>query len=116
MESFSDREEFHLIQQQYDKYFRQMMDGNFGKTAAYWALYIYLINRLCRELQKAVRHNDVEHYIEILPNIVEVFFALNRSNYARWGCLYLQNLQNLSPDALNTLKAGAFSTRRKKKK
>lgn len=76
---------------------------------------MYLINRLYREFQRAVWTNDVELYIEVLPFLVEVFFSLNRPNYARWGSHFLEKLKHLDPAALDILKAGAFSTRRTKK-
>lgn len=44
--------------------------------------------------------------------MVEVFFALNRPNYARWGYLFLSKLQNMDPRAREVLDAGAMSIRR----
>ncbi len=54
-------------------------------------------------------------YIEILPSLIEIFFALNRPNYAHWGSYFLERLKHLDPAALDILKAGAFSIRRTKK-
>ena len=68
-----------------------------------------------RNLQRAVRTNNVRGYIEILPCVIEVFFTLNRPNYARWGSLYLQKLQSINIKAYNILDAGAFSVRRSTK-
>ncbi|KAI0232122.1 hypothetical protein LSAT2_017542, partial [Lamellibrachia satsuma] len=38
----------------YDSFFHDVIDGQYGITAAYWATYVYLINRVNRELQRAV--------------------------------------------------------------
>ena len=93
-------------------FFHRVIKGEFGNTASYWAIYVYFINRLYRELQRAVKTNDVELYISVLHNVIETFFALNRPNYARWGSLFLHKLKTLDTRALEILKAGAFSIRR----
>jgi len=66
-------------------------------------------------LKRAVRTNDVDGYIHILPSIIEVCFALNRPNYSRWGSLFLHKLQQMDSKAREILKAGAMSIRRTKK-
>lgn len=35
--------------------------------------------------------------------VVDIFFGLNRPNYARWGSLFLQKLQLLEPDCREIL-------------
>ncbi len=100
---------------QYESFFHDVIDGKHGSTAAYWAIYVYLINRVHRELKRAVRTNDVDGYINILPSIIEVCFSLNRPNYSRWGSLFLHKLQHMDPRARDILKAGAMSVRRTKK-
>ena len=95
----------------YERFFHDMIDGEYGSTAAYWATYVYLVNRVYRELQRAVRTNDVDAYIRVLPRVVEVCFALNRPNYARWGSLFLSKLRQMDGSAREILDAGAFSIR-----
>ena len=51
----------------------------------------------------------------VLTHLTDLFFALNRTNYARWGSLYLEKLSQLGSAAMDVLQAGAFSTRRKNK-
>ena len=48
---------------QYESFFHDVIDGKYGSTVAYWAIYVYLINRVYRELKRAVSTNDVEGYI-----------------------------------------------------
>ena len=76
----------------YKKFFSDVMKGGMGSTAQYWCTYIYLINRVHRDLMRAVRMNDIQAYIAILPTVIDVFFGLNRPNYARWRVLYLEKL------------------------
>ena len=64
---------------------------------------------------RAVRTNDVEGYINILPAIIDIFFGLNRPNYARWGVLFHNKLMNAPPQCKAVLQSGAFSIRRTKK-
>jgi hypothetical protein len=92
-----------------------VLDGNLGSTAQFWAIYIFLINRLHRELQRCVKTNDVNGYICVFPTILSVFFALNRPNYARWGTLFLHKLKSAGQELRDVLQNGAFSIRRTKK-
>ena len=81
---------FKKILDKYDEFFFGVIDGELGNTAAFWAIYVYLINRVYRNLDAAVRTNNVNSYIQILSHVVNIFFALNRPNYARWGCFFMQ--------------------------
>ena len=102
-------------QQKYQEYFKQAMRGQLGPTAQYWTTYIYLINRIHRDLMRAVRTNNIEDYTRVLPEIIDVFFGLNRPNYAPGGVLFLHNLKKAAPEAKRLFEAGAFSVRRTKK-
>jgi hypothetical protein len=103
------------LMKRYEIFFHDVLDGKHGSTAAYWAIYVYLIHRVYRELKRAVHSNDVDGYILILSSIIEVRFALNHPNYSRWGSLFLHELQQMDPRAREILKAGAMSIRRTKK-
>jgi hypothetical protein len=98
--------------QSYEAFFQDTISGSHGATAKYWAIYIFMINRLHRELKRCVKTNDVQGYIDVLPALLDIFFALNRPNYARWGTLFLQKLQNAEPEVRDILQSGAFSIRR----
>ncbi|XP_041481075.1 uncharacterized protein LOC121428475 [Lytechinus variegatus] len=100
---------------EYEEYLWAVIGGHLGQTAQFWATYIFLINRLHREVQRCVKTNDVNGYIRVLPMLLEVYFALNRPNYARWGTLFLQKLRSAHPNFLEILTKGAFSVRRTKK-
>ena len=100
---------------QYELYFNSVMGGALGPTAQYWAIYIFMVNRIHRELMRALRTNDVNSYISILPAVIDIFFEFNRPNYARCGVLFLQKLSTTSPQTRSVLEKGAFSIRKTKK-
>ena len=114
-QAIADISSFVGLMKQDESFFHDVIDGKYGSTAAYWAIYVYLINRVYRELKRAVHTNDVKGYIRILPSIIEVCFALNHPNYSRWGSLFLHKLQQMDPRACDILEAGAISIRRTKK-
>ena len=93
-------------------FFANALNGLLGKSAQYWTIYIFLINRVYRKLQRCVRTNDLRGYKDILPTVLDVFFGLNRPNYARYGTLFLHQLQTACPELTSILESGAFSIRR----
>ena len=101
--------------QKYEDFFHSVLAGVLGSTAQFWAIYIFLINRLHRELQRCVKTNDVDGYIDVFPQVLDVFFGLHRPNYARWGTLFLQKLTGSDTRLRAVLENGAFSVRRTKK-
>ena len=93
----------------FEDFFIRVRNGDFGKTAQFWGIYIFLINRLHRELKRCVKMNDVSGYLNVFPLILDVFFGLHRPNYARWGMLFLQRLQEADPKLRELLEKGANS-------
>ena len=99
----------------YEHFLHKMINGSHGPNAQFWANYIYLINRVLRAAQRSVKTNDVDSYISIFPALLDVFFGLNRPNYARWGTLFLKKLETAAPKVKEILDMGAFSIRRTSK-
>ena len=107
-----ENEEFIALCNKYNEFFDNALNGKIGKTAQYWTIYIFFINRMYRDLQRCVRTNDVSGYINVLPTVLDLVFALNRPNYARYGTLFLHQLQNAATELTNILNGEAFSIRR----
>lgn len=103
----------HLLK--YEEFFYSVTEGTIGPMAQFWGTYVFLVNRVHRELQRCVKTNDVDGYIDVFPAILDVFFSLNRPNYARWGTLFLHKLTSSHPQLREILQKGAFSIRRTKK-
>ena len=104
--------ELNAHMKKFEEYLESTMKGEHGPTAAYWATYVYMINRLYREFVRCIRMNDLENYKQVLPYLNDVFFGLNRPNYARYTSLLIQKLRNAPSDCVKILKNGAFSVRR----
>ena len=102
------------LMDRYETYLHSVMKGEYGHTAAYWATYVYFINRVYCELLCTVRTNDIEGYINVLPSVINICFSPNRPNYARWGSLFFNKFNSMDSQALKILKDGAFSIRRTK--
>ena len=43
-------------------------------------------------MQHHVKTNNVDEYLKIFSLIVNIFYALKRLNYGRWGLLFLQKM------------------------
>ena len=82
---------------QYEQFFQDVIKGKHGPTAQYWGIYLYMISRVHRELMHAVCTNDIDAYSNILLILIDIFFALNRPNYARWGILCYFKLTKAAP-------------------
>ena len=64
------------LMNRYETYLHSVMKGEYGHTAAYWATYVYFINRVYCELQRTVRTNDIEGYINVLPSVINICFSI----------------------------------------
>ena len=122
-QTVANEELFKEIMTKYDTFLHNTMGREYGDTAAYWAIYVYIVNRIYRELQRSVRTNDVRGYINVLvrgyinvlPNVIDLCFVLNRPNYTRWGSLFLHRLQEMTTAEQLVLENGALSIRRTSK-
>ena len=61
--------------------------GVYGKTAKFWIQYVYFIH-LYHNFTRSVRTGDLDLHISCLPEITNIFFAMNHLNYARWLVKY----------------------------
>ena len=83
------------LMDRYETYLHSVIKGEYGHTAAYWATYVYFINRVYCELLCTVRTNDIEGYINVLPGVIKICFLLNRPNYASRGSLFLNKFSSM---------------------
>ena len=61
---------------------------------------------------KSLRAADFELYVDALLNMLPWFFAMNRSNYARWLPVHLRDMRSLDqmvPDVAAEFKKGLFT-------
>ena len=83
--------------ERYNGFFANALNGLLGKSVQYWTIYIFLINRVYRNLQRCVRMNVLRGYKYILPIVLDVVFALNRPNYACHDTLVFASTANCYP-------------------
>ena len=95
----------------YQIFKNKIRNGDFGKTPQFWlSLYIDLIQILQAHL--AVQENDFEGRAFAWKKILPMYFALNKTNYARYGSYYvgvLENIEEMYPGAKQLLTKNGFS-------
>ena len=71
------------LQLNYAKYSQLTLLGEHGPTAQFWMIYIRMMD-VQRKLTRAVRTQDHRLFIQIIPQVINVFFVFNHQNYARY--------------------------------
>ena len=98
----------------FEKFKNSVESGELGRTAQFWAVYIRYI-QIYHTVERAVRETDIDLFITMLTPIIDLYFATNRQNYARWMSKYqldLMNLDDSHPGLRQLLEDGGFSVRR----
>ena len=72
-----------------------MRNGKLGKTAEFWLINYLDVMESIHLLHTAVQGNNYELRIEGWRRMMPFFFALNKTNYARYGAYYMLQLQTL---------------------
>ena len=67
---------------QYDKFRQAARNGNIGKTAQFWVLYMDLM-RLQTLCHTAIQSNDFQMLIHGWKSFLPMYFSMNKVNYAR---------------------------------
>ena len=110
-------DEMNYLLQRYADFMKGTESGKHGKTAQFWIQYINLVG-VYHTLVKSVRTGELDLFISTLPQISNVFFALNHPNYARWSVFYherLLDLQETHPQVYDDFKKGWFGVKRTSK-
>lgn len=95
----------------YENYRQNVRAGSLGKTAQFWVLYLDLI-RMQHVIHTAVQENDYEMRLKAWEYFIPFYFALNKTNYARYGSYYLEfmkSLENNYPGLKDMLKTKGIS-------
>ena len=79
--------ELHELYLKYEIYSKETLRGEHGPTSQYWMMYVKMIDTH-RKLTRAVRTADYCLYIQLLPELIILFFVFNHQNYARWLTKY----------------------------
>ncbi|GFW82708.1 uncharacterized protein TNCV_3492801 [Trichonephila clavipes] len=98
----------------YQKLVEETRQGEHGKTAQFYLIYIKLVNYYIT-LSRSIRMGDFEMFKYVIPKITNLFFAVNQPNYARWCVKYLDNLNKVDethPGLKNYFMNGCFGIKR----
>jgi hypothetical protein len=84
---------FDKHQKQYELYFNSVMGGALGPNAQYWAIYIFMVNSVHRDLMWPLRTNDINGYIAIVPAVLDIYsLASIDQTMPVGGCYFLTSL------------------------
>ena len=100
--------------QKYCQFREDVANGALGKTPQFWVAYMDAV-WLALQLHESVKRNDSLLYAECIHCMPDLFFAYNGHNYARYMTmfsLFLANIDETHPGAIELLKLGAFSVAR----
>ena len=117
MQTFERTDKYNSFMERYEQYTHLTWSGEHGKTAAFWMMYMELVE-LYLLFNRACHTNDLELFTFCLGKMCAIFFATSRPNYARWMTRYhldLLNIDETHPSARAILEAGALSIRRTNK-
>ena len=70
--------------QDYERYRDEVANGSIGKTAQFWMIYLNLM-RIRSFGQLAVHQNGIESLICVWKVFIPFYFAMNKTNYARYS-------------------------------
>ena len=92
---FLEDDEVRNMMIRYNRFKENIRHGDYGKTAQFWLLY-YLDLMFNQHLTHyAVQANNFTLRLHGLKTALPFFFALNFQNYARYGSIYVNTLENL---------------------
>ncbi|CAF4875177.1 unnamed protein product [Pieris macdunnoughi] len=98
----------------YKRYVENSRQGNHGKTAQFYMIYIELISHYIN-LSRSIRMGDFEMFKYVIPKMANLFFIVNQPNYARYCVKYSENLNNVNkthPGLEDDFYKGSFGVKR----
>lgn len=98
----------------YKRYMANTRQGNHGKTAQFYMIYIELIGYYIN-LSRSIRMGDFQMFKHIIPKMANLFFVVNQPNYA-WYCVkysdILNNVNTTNPGLEDDFDKGCFGVKR----
>ena len=82
------------IIEEYEHFRNRVKKGEFGKTAQFWVLYLYLVkNQYFAHI--AVRSNNFDLRLFAWKYMIPFFFVLSKINFARYESFYTESMRNI---------------------
>ena len=98
----------------YGEQTKKCLDGEFGKTPQFWAMYSKLVERQ-HKLHYGINVNDFELRLLMWRQSLALCLATNRVHYSRYGSYYVKSLECLNdthPGAKIEMETVGLSVRR----
>lgn len=86
--------QFRNLFEKYNKFRKGVAAGTYGKTPRFWLMYLDVM-KLQHQMHTAVQTNDFDMRLDAWERMLPYYFAYNKSNYARYGCYYVQTLKQI---------------------
>ena len=80
------------ISNSFETFCVNVRDGKLGKTAQFWLIYLDLM-RMQHFIHTAVQENEFNLRFHAWKYFIPFYFALNKTNYARYGSFYLETMR-----------------------
>ena len=73
---------------------QKVRDGNYGKTAHFWLMYLDLYKHQ-QLAHLAIQGNNFDLRLASWKYLLPFYFSLDKQNYARYGAFYIKVLENI---------------------
>ena len=103
-----------MIFYSYESCREQARNGSLEKTAQFWILYLDMM-RMQHVIHTAVQENDFDARLAAWDYFIPLYFAFNKTNYARYGSFYVETLKSIEdkyPGLKEMLKKAGLSVQR----
>ena len=104
-------EESKMLQADIMKSFTEWKVTESTENAEYWSLFLDELYPLLRDLTHSIHQADWNLFISVLRRCMPLFFGFGRTNYCRWGSLFLEDcldLQRKFPGIYKCFKDGGW--------
>ena len=82
-----------------------------SETFCYWENFLKMVQQL-KNLLRADRESNWNLHLHVVKEIMPMFSVCDRTNYLRWGSVYIEDMQKLpetAPDVYKAFSSGNFS-------
>ena len=102
--------------EKYETYREETRYVTNGTTVQSWIMYVHIHD--FHNLKNVIHPNIIDHCLHALTPIINIFFAINHTNYSRWLSKFqldLLNIDSTHPGLCDILNQGAFTVHRTSK-
>ena len=84
-------EESKLLHADLKKSFTEWKETSGNENVRYWSLFLDELYPILRDLTHSIRQGDWHLFISAVRRCMPLFFGFGRTNYSRWGTLFLED-------------------------